>query len=136
MAIVAAVLAACGGESSAPAENGTTDKPAATTVSSNALPAERVGTWRLVDPDLGDVVRLYLRPTAYTLSRGFAHTGQAEAEGDVLTLTSTCGESSITGTGHYRWKLSGDTLHLELIGKDKCSGRPDAFDAATYERSG
>ena len=88
------------------------------------------------NPKLPDVVRLYLRPNAYTLSRGFAHTGQAQAEGDVLTLTSTCGESTATGTGRYRWTLSGDTLHLELVGKDECSGRPDAFDDATDERSG
>jgi len=136
MAIVAAVLSACGGESSAPTENGTTHKPAATIAPSGALPAELVGTWRLVDPKSPDVVRLYLRPTAYTVSRGYSHTGQVEADGRVLTFTSTCGDSSVTGTGRYRWTLTGDTLHLALLGTDECVGRADQLEDATYERSG
>ena len=79
---------------------------------------------------------MYLRPNAYTVSRGVSHSGQAEAEGDIVTLTSTCGDSSITGTGRYRWTLSGDRLHFELVGRDECGGRAEHLEDATYEWSG
>jgi len=81
------------------------------------------------------VLRVYLRPNAYTVSSTGSHTGLVEAEGDVLTFTSICGESSVTGTGRYRWSLEGDKLHVELIGKDECGGRTEHFDDVTYERS-
>ena len=134
--LVAASLAACGGESSAPAESETTERSATTTAPRNPVPADLVGTWRMVDGKVTDVVRLSLRPNGYTVSRGYGHTGQVEARGKVLTFTSVCGGTSTTGTGRYRWTLDGDTLHLELVGEDECSGRTDVLEDATYERSG
>ena len=131
-----ALLAGCGGKSSAPTGSEPAKTTGTTTASKNALPADLVGTWRLVKPNPGDVVRLYLRPNAYTVSRGFAHAGQAEAKADVLTLTSVCGGSTVTGVGRYRWTLSGDKLHFEPFGKDECTGRTEVFEDATYERSG
>ena len=36
----------------------------------------------------------------------------------------------------YRWTLEADTLHLDMIGNDECSGRQSILDDATYERRG
>jgi hypothetical protein len=51
-----ALLAGCGGKSSAPTGSEPANTTGTTTASKNALPADLVGTWRLVKPDPGDVV--------------------------------------------------------------------------------
>jgi hypothetical protein len=138
-AIAAAILAACGGGSSADTEGaaGTTiAAPTTTTAPENALPTQLQGTWFLSTATAADPVRLYLRESSYLVSRGGSHSGDVEAEGDVFTFTSVCGGSNVEGTGRYRWTLDGDTLHLELIGKDECGGRSAVLEDATYERRG
>jgi hypothetical protein len=85
------------------------------------------GTWLLRDP----LLRLKLTGRSYSVE---GHSGTAEAEGDVLTLTSTCGDSAVTGVGHYRWTLKGNRLHLLVIGKDECGGRASGLSGATFER--
>jgi len=62
------------------------------------------------------------------------HSGGVEDEGDVLTFTSTCGDSAVTGVGHYRWTLKGNKLHLSVIGKDECAGRASGLSGTTFER--
>jgi hypothetical protein len=54
----------------------------------------------------------------------------------VLTFTAVCGGTAFEGVGRYRWTLEGDTLHLDMIGNDECSGRQTILDDATYERTG
>ena len=137
-AIAAAILAACGSGSSAPTEGAaaTTTAAPTTTAPENPLPAELQGTWFLSTATATDPVRLYLRESSYLVSRGGSHSGDVEAEGDVLTFTSVCGGSNVEGTGRYRWKLDGDSLHLDLINTDECGGRSAVFEDATYERGG
>jgi hypothetical protein len=64
------------------------------------------------------------------------HSGTVEAEGDVLTFTARCVGTAFEGVGRYRWTLEADTLHLDMIGNDECSGRQSTLDDATYERTG
>jgi hypothetical protein len=138
-AIAAAILAACGGGSSAPTEGAADTTPSAPTTTAapeNPLPAELQGTWFLSTATAADPVRLYLRESSYLVSRGGSHSGDVEAEGDVLTFTSVCGGSNVEGTGRYRWTLEGDSLHLDLIGTDECGGRSAVLEDATYERRG
>ena len=125
--VAGATLAACGGQSSAPAESEPTRPASATTTPSNPIPLKLQGTWLLRDP----LLRLKLTERSYSVEQ---HTGLAEVEGDVLTFTSTCGDSAVTGVGHYRWTLKGDKLNLSVIGKDECAGRASGLSGATFER--
>ena len=77
------------------------------------------------------MLRLKLNARSYSVGE---HSGPAEAEGDVLTFTSTCGDSAVTGVGHYRWTLKGNKLHLSVIGEDECAGRASGLSGATFER--
>jgi hypothetical protein len=126
-ATLTATLAACGGQSSAPAESEPTRPASMTTTPSNPIPLKLQGTWLLRDP----LLRLKLTESSYSVE---GHSGPAEAEGDVLTFTSTCGGSAVTGVGHYRWTLKGNRLHLSVIGKDECGGRASGLSGATFER--
>jgi hypothetical protein len=84
-----------------------------------------------------DTVRLYLRETSYTVARGGgSHAGTVEADGSLLKFTAICGDSNVEGTGSYRWTLEGDALHLDLLGRDECSGRSVVLEGATYKRRG
>ena len=65
-----------------------------------------------------------------------AHAGEVEADGDVLKFTAICGGSNVEGVGRYRWTLDGNALHLDLMGRDECSGRSAILEDATYKRSG
>jgi hypothetical protein len=139
-AFVACVLVAgCGSGKSEPASeaSGQSGPSSAdtTTVPKNPLPPKLQGTWLQRSSVLGPL-RLYLRETTYTASHGDAHSGHVEAEGDVLTFRSMCGGTNVEGTGRYRWKVSGGSLHLALIGKDECTGRSSGFAGTTFERSG
>jgi hypothetical protein len=125
--VAGATLAACGGQSSAPAESEPTRPASMTTTPSAPIPLKLQGTWLLRDP----LLRLKLTERSYSVEE---HTGLAEAEGDVLTFTSTCGDSAVTGVGHYRWTLKGNRLHLSVIGKDECAGRASGLSGATFER--
>jgi len=125
--VAGATLAACGGQSSAPAEPEPTRTASTTTTPSNPVPSKLQGTWLLRDP----LLRLKLTERSYSVE---GHNGTAEAEGDVLTFTSTCGDSAVTGVGHYRWTLKGDRLHLSVIGKDECGGRASGLSGATFKR--
>jgi hypothetical protein len=98
------------------------------------LPVELQGTWFLSTATATDPVRIYLRETSYAAPIG--RHGTVEAEGDVLTFTAVCGGTAFEGVGRYRWTLEGDTLHLDMIGKDECGGRRSMLDDATYERTG
>ena len=138
VAIASASLADCGGHSSAPTEGASpaTTAPTTTAAPKNPLPEELQGTWFLSTATAADPVRLYLRESSYLVSRGGSHSGDVEAEGDILTFTSICGGSNVEGTGRYRWALKEDTLHFDLIGTDECGGRSDVLEDATYERRG
>jgi hypothetical protein len=102
----------------------------------NPLPEELQDTWFSSTATAANPLRLYLRESTYLVSRGGSHSGDVEAEGDVLTFTSICGGSNVEGTGRYRWTLKANMLHLDLIGKDECGGRSDVLEDATYERRG
>lgn len=135
--IATALLAACGGgTSSTPAQMLTAETGAgSTTASENPLPAKLVGAWRLESGPTTDLVHLYLRPSAYTVSRGGgSHTGQVEADGSILRFTALCGDSSVEGVGRYRWTLDRNALHLVLLGRDECSGRSAVLEDAIYTR--
>jgi hypothetical protein len=137
---LAAVLTACGGTSSTPraAEPGSTSTRSATpTAPEHPLPTELQATWMLDSGPTSDPVRLYLRGMTYTATRGGgSHAGEVEADGRVLKFTAICGDSQIEGVGRYRWTLDGNTLHLDLMGRDECSGRSAILEDATYKRSG
>jgi hypothetical protein len=139
-ALAAAVLVACGGTSSTPtgAAPGATDTRSATpTAPGHPLPAELQATWRLASGPTSDPVRLYLRETTYTATRGGgSHAGEVEVDGDVMKFTAICGGSNVEGVGRYRWTLEGNALHLDLMGSDECSGRSAILEDATYKRSG
>jgi hypothetical protein len=139
-ALAAAVLAACGGRSSTStaAAPGATDTGSATpTAAGHPRPAELQAAWRLDSGPTSDPVRLYLRETTYTATRGAgSHAGEVEADGDVLKFTAICGGSNVEGVGRYRWTLEGNALHLDLLGRDECSGRSAILENATYKRSG
>jgi hypothetical protein len=137
-AVASAALAACGGDSSAPTEgrSGTAAAPTTKAAPKNPLPEELQGTWFSSTATAANPLRLYLRESSYLVSRGGSHSGDVQAEGDVLTFTSICGGSNEEGTGRYRWTLKGNMLHLDLIGKDECGGRSDVLEDATYERRG
>ena len=132
-------LAACGGSGSQPSETAATGAtsqtgPAATTAApEHPLPVELQGTWFLSTATASNPVRIYLRETTYAAPLG-GH-GTVEAEGDVLTFTAVCGGTAFEGVGRYRWTLEADTLHLDMIGNDECSGRQALLDDATYERT-
>jgi hypothetical protein len=84
-----------------------------------------------------DPVRLYLRETTYTATRaGASHAGKIAVDGSIIEFTSICGGTSVEGSGRYRWTVDGDVLHLDLIGKDECTGRSAILEDATYARSG
>jgi hypothetical protein len=127
-ATLTATLAACGGQSSAPAESEPTRPASMTTTPSNPVPLKLQGTWLVRDPF---PLRLKLTERSYSVE---GHSGPAEVEGDVLTFTSTCGDSAVTGVGHYRWTLKGNKLHLSVIGKDECPGRASGLSGTTFER--
>jgi hypothetical protein len=139
-AIVAAALAACGGTSSTPmgaTPGGTETRSATAAAPEHPLPPELQGSWLLESGPTTDLVRLYLRQTTYTASRGGgSHAGQVAVNGSVMEFTSLCGASSVEGVGRYHWTLAGDNLHLDLIGKDECSGRSAILEDATYKRHG
>jgi hypothetical protein len=139
-ALAAAVLAACGGTSSTPigaAPRATDTRSATPTAPEHPLPKELQATWPLDSGATSDPVRLYLRETTYTATRGGgSHAGEVEAHGGVLKFTSICGGSNVEGVGRYRWTLEGNALHLDLMGRDECSGRSAILEDATYEHSG
>jgi hypothetical protein len=139
-ALAVAMLAACGGTSSTPTEPapGATDTRSATpTAPGHPLPAELQATWRLDSGSTSDPVRLYLRETTYTATRGGgSHAGKVEVDGSMLKFTAICGGSNVEGVGRYRWTLEGNALHLDLMGGDECSGRSAILEDATYKRSG
>jgi hypothetical protein len=138
IAVASANFAGCGGDSSAPTEGASRTLAAPTTIAApkNPLPEELQDTWFSSTATAANPLRLYLRESTYLVSRGGSHSGDVEAEGDVLTFTSICGGSNVEGTGRYRWTLKANMLHLDLIGKDECGGRSDVLEDATYERRG
>jgi hypothetical protein len=138
LAVLVPLLAACGGSNPPASAEPATVAPSTTTAqSASGAPAELQGTWRLVSDTVPEPTRLYLRETSYIVSRGGgSHHGTYSVDGDTIEFTSTCSDTNQEGVGHYRWTLEGDTLHLELIGKDECSGRSAVLEDATYERSG
>jgi hypothetical protein len=134
--LASAALAACGGGSSSPSEEAADTAAESTTTATpeHPLPVELQGTWFLSTATATDPVRIYLRETSYAAPQG--RSGKVAAEGDVLTFTAICAYTGREGVGRYRWTLEGDTLHLDLIGNDECSGRQEILEDATYERTG
>jgi hypothetical protein len=70
------------------------------------------------------------------VSAGASHQGQIEVTGNVIKFTSICGDSQVEGSGRYRRRISGEKLHLDLIGEDECGGRSTVLEDATYRRAG
>src|SRR5262245_3484657 len=125
--VAGAILAACGGQSSAAAESEPTRPASTTTTPSAPIPSKLQGTWLLRGP----LLRLQLTARSYAVE---GHSGTAAAEGDVLTFTSTGGDSAVTAVRHYRWTFKGNRLHLSVIGKDECPGRASGLSGATFQR--
>jgi hypothetical protein len=61
--------------------------------------------------------------------------GEIVAQGNEVDLYNEdlCGLAFPKGVGRYRWSLAGETLHLDLIGRDPC-GRAGVLNDATYRR--
>jgi hypothetical protein len=134
VSIVALLLAGCGGSGDGTAAPVT--RTSTTAAAGAAIPAELQATWFMISPDLGGPVRLYLRERTFTVSAGATHSGLVSVDGNVLTVTSSCGGSGMGSTGRYRWSISGGELKLTLIGHDECGGLHDFFARATYKRIG
>jgi len=76
------------------------------------------------DPDVpAGVWRLRLRPGGYSLlsaENPTQNSGRLRVKGNVLTFSrETLCPSAV---GRYRWRLSGRSLRLTVIGRDSCSG--------------
>jgi hypothetical protein len=57
--------------------------------------------------------------------------------GDEIDFFSSafCGLYLPEGVGRYKWRITGNMLHLDVIGKDPCGGRSSGIDA-TFKRAG
>jgi hypothetical protein len=144
-------LAACGGSHSQRSEAETTaatsqNGPAATTVVEETAqpppgglaPPELQGTW-LFRSDAGPI-RLYVREDRYAISAGGSAQGEIVVDGDEIAFFNSNGASCppdpLPDVGRYRWRVTGQKLHLRAIGEDPCSGRAAAVANTTFERVG
>jgi hypothetical protein len=142
-------LAACGGsnsQSSEPETTGATSQngPAATTVEEESAqgpqggpaPPELQGTW-LFRSDTGPL-RLYLREDGYAISAGGSVQGDIVVDGDEIAFFNSNGPSCppdpLPDVGCYRWRVTGEKLHLRAIGEDPCRGRTSALANRTFVR--
>ena len=144
-------LAACGGcnsQSSEPETTGATSQngPATTTVEEESAqrpqggpaPSELQGTW-LFRSDAGPL-RLYVREDGYTISAGDSVQGDIVVDGDEIAFFNSnggsCPPDPLPDVGRYRWRVTGEKLHLRSIGEDACSGRASALANTTFVRAG
>jgi hypothetical protein len=84
-------------------------------------------------------VRLYLYEDRYAISAGGSAQGRIVVNGDEIAFFNSnapsCPLRLPEGVGRYRWRLTGDKLHLTEIGNDPCV-RATHLAGATYLRSG
>jgi hypothetical protein len=87
---------------------------------------------------LGGPARLYIRVDGYAVSAGVGGSGQIVVRGDEIDFfgSAHCGLSLPEGVGRYRWKISGDRLRLDAIGKDACGGRASVLTNGAFNRVG
>jgi hypothetical protein len=141
------VLSACGGSGSAQETASVTGDNSAGTSAvpqrppGGPAPEELEGTWVQVSPKgEGPVATLELTGQSYHVSAAASAglpNGAMAVNGNEIAFfsTATCELFLPEGVGHYRWKVSGDKLHLDAIGKDPCSVRDPFFEHAVYKRT-
>jgi hypothetical protein len=148
--VAVVVLSACGGSGSAQetAPNAASSSAGTTTgpgqPPGGPAPPELEGTWVLVSPpaDPGEPEsQLELSGRHYDTSRrasGGLPNGQIAVDGNEIAFFNTpqCELFLPEGVGHYRWKVSGERLHLDVIGKDPCTVRDSFLKHVIYERAG
>jgi hypothetical protein len=81
---------------------------------------------------------LTIRTGSYHASRGGGGgSGEIVVRGNEIDFfnSALCGLSLPEGIGRYKWRIRGNILHLEVIGKDPCGGRASGIDA-TFKRLG
>lgn len=100
-------------------------------IASEPAPSELQGTWLTVLRDgSNQTVALSLGERTYGIRRGpNSATGQIGVRGAEIDFF---GSNLCTGTGTYRWVLSGNSLRF--AGSDVCGGRIEVLDGYTYTK--
>lgn len=134
------VIAGCGGGSgsaSSPTSPSPTPTPppAPLPVAQDPAPRELQGTWLARDA-INQQVMLRLTETNYQITRGMdGALGIISVRGDQIDFSRS---NVCSGTGSYRWSLTGNSLRFTSIGgagSDPCSGRSEVLDGYTYTKS-
>jgi hypothetical protein len=83
---------------------------------------------------------VYVREDQYVISAGGSAQGDIGVDGDEVAFFNSNGASCppdpLPDIGRYRWRVTGQKLHLRAIGEDPCSGRAAAVANTTLERVG
>jgi hypothetical protein len=82
---------------------------------------------------------LYLREDGYTISAGGSVQGDIVVDGDEIAFFNSNGPScppDPPDVGRYRWRVTGEKLHLRAIGEDPFSGRTSVLANRTFVRAG
>ena len=127
LAVLAYAMAGCGG--------GGSDTPAVT-APSPVLPAPAVlqGTWVTTLAASGEQVTLTLGATSYQITRGANQAaGMIGVSGDRIDFSNS---SACSGTGAYRWTVTGTALAITAVTPDVCPGRSAVLAGFTYAKSG
>jgi hypothetical protein len=137
-------LVACSSSEGSASGSATASRSAPSTVGGETAPqggpapSELQGTW-LFRSDAGPL-RLYLREDGYTISEGGGVQGDIVVDGDEIAFFNSNGPSCppdpLPDVGRYRWRVTGEKLHLRAIGEDACSGRASALANRTFVRAG
>jgi hypothetical protein len=135
--LVATILAACGGSSSATG-TGTAaapTRPQSSVPAGGPAPPELQGTWKLVSdgPDKG--LLFVISDQHYRVPTRLAH-GDLAVDGDEIAFfnAAICGLTLPDGVGRYRWRVEEEKLHFQVIGKEPCGGRKDILADSTYRK--
>jgi hypothetical protein len=80
---------------------------------------------------------LYLRENSYST---------ADVRGDIVvdgnevaffnSNGASCPADPLPDVGRYKWRVSGEKLHLRAMGEDPCGGRADLLTRRTFVRAG
>jgi hypothetical protein len=140
-------VTACGGSDQSVQAGGASQTRASTTaiattttatLPGGSVPQKLQGTW-LLESEYPVPVRLYLYEDRYAISAGGSAQGDIVVNGDELAFFNSnapsCPLRLPEGVGRYRWRLTGDKLHLTEIGNDPCGGRSPVLTDATYVRT-
>lgn len=123
------LLNGCGGGG----DGTTAPTPISTPVASPA-PAALQGTWSTTLAGSAEKVTLTLGATSYQITRP---PNQASGTISVTSDRIDFSASSVcSGTGPYRWSITGSSLTFTAISTDACPGRSEVIAGYTYTKSG